>query len=63
MVSCKSNIKKNLVGNSEFSLEYDYLVISVGAQVNTFGTPGVMENCHFLKVKLLDFHTESIYYR
>ncbi|XP_044466224.1 external alternative NAD(P)H-ubiquinone oxidoreductase B1, mitochondrial-like [Mangifera indica] len=49
VVSCKSNIKKNLVGNSEFSLEYDYLVISVGAQVNTFGTPGVMENCHFLK--------------
>ncbi|KAJ0053738.1 hypothetical protein Pint_02165 [Pistacia integerrima] len=50
MVSCKSNLYKNLVGNSEFSLEYDYLVISVGAQVNTFGTPGVMENCHFLKV-------------
>ncbi|XP_031249267.1 external alternative NAD(P)H-ubiquinone oxidoreductase B1, mitochondrial-like isoform X1 [Pistacia vera] len=49
MVSCKSNLNKNLVGNSEFSLEYDYLVISVGAQVNTFGTPGVMENCHFLK--------------
>lgn len=38
-----------LVGNPEFSLEYDYLVIAIGAQVNTFNTPGVKENCHFLK--------------
>ncbi|KAK4789804.1 hypothetical protein SAY86_017108 [Trapa natans] len=35
----------------EFSLDYDYLVIAVGAQVNTFNTPGVKENCHFLKGK------------
>lgn len=49
-ILCRSNIESNLVGNDEFFLEYDYLVIAIGAQVNTFDTPGVMENCHFLKV-------------
>ncbi|KAL0301992.1 UNVERIFIED_CONTAM: External alternative NAD(P)H-ubiquinone oxidoreductase B1, mitochondrial [Sesamum radiatum] len=48
-VLCRSNIDENLAGNNEFSLEYDYLVIAIGAKVNTFNTPGVMENCHFLK--------------
>ncbi|KAL5793880.1 hypothetical protein ACOSP7_002474 [Xanthoceras sorbifolium] len=48
-VYCQSQIDNNLVGNKEFFLEYDYLVIAVGAQVNTFNTPGVLENCHFLK--------------
>ncbi|KAG8386910.1 hypothetical protein BUALT_Bualt03G0197900 [Buddleja alternifolia] len=48
-VFCRSNIEENLAGNNEFSLDYDYLVIAVGAQVNTFNTPGVWENCHFLK--------------
>lgn len=48
-ILCRSNIENNLVGNREFFLEYDYLVIGVGAQVNTFNTPGVKENCHFLK--------------
>lgn len=47
-VSCRSNID-NLVGSGEFSLDYDLLVVAVGAQVNTFNTPGVKENCHFLK--------------
>ncbi|KAL5581905.1 hypothetical protein UlMin_014347 [Ulmus minor] len=47
-VMCRSNIE-SLVGNDEFSLEYDYLVVALGAQVNTFNTPGVAENCHFLK--------------
>ncbi|CAL5211842.1 unnamed protein product [Lathyrus oleraceus] len=47
-VFCRSNIE-NLVGSGEFSLDYDFLVVSVGAQVNTFNTPGVKENCHFLK--------------
>lgn len=42
-----------MVGNNEFSLEYDYLVIAVGAEVNTFNTPGVLEYCHFLKVSLV----------
>lgn len=40
------------MGNSDFELEYDCLVIAVGAQVNTFNTPGVLENCHFLKVEI-----------
>ncbi|KAK6141122.1 hypothetical protein DH2020_025129 [Rehmannia glutinosa] len=48
-VFCRSNIDENLAGNNEFSLEYDYLIIAIGAQVNTFNTPGVMEHCHFLK--------------
>ncbi|KAK2433428.1 external alternative NAD(P)H-ubiquinone oxidoreductase B2, mitochondrial [Trifolium repens] len=47
-VFCRSNIE-NLVGGGDFSLDYDFLVVSVGAQVNTFNTPGVKENCHFLK--------------
>ncbi|KAL2518285.1 External alternative NAD(P)H-ubiquinone oxidoreductase B1 [Abeliophyllum distichum] len=48
-VFCRSIIGENLAGNNEFSLEYDYLVIAIGAQVNTFNTPGVLEHCHFLK--------------
>ncbi|KAL7086855.1 hypothetical protein ACP275_13G028000 [Erythranthe tilingii] len=48
-VLCRSNIDSNLAGSNEFSLEYDYLVIAIGAQVNTFDTPGVLEHCHFLK--------------
>ncbi|KAM3395519.1 external alternative NAD(P)H-ubiquinone oxidoreductase B1, mitochondrial-like [Capsicum galapagoense] len=47
-VICRS-IVENLVGENDFSLEYDHLVVAVGAQVNTFDTPGVMEHCHFLK--------------
>ncbi|GLT49442.1 hypothetical protein SLA2020_229960 [Shorea laevis] len=39
----------DLNGKSEFSVDYDYLVIAMGARVNTFNTPGVEENCHFLK--------------
>lgn len=52
-VLCRSNLDNSLAGSREFSLEYDYLVIAIGAEVNTFNTPGVMENCHFLKVKSL----------
>ncbi|XP_058220166.1 external alternative NAD(P)H-ubiquinone oxidoreductase B1, mitochondrial isoform X1 [Rhododendron vialii] len=48
-IFCKSNLDENMVGNNEFSLEYDYLVIAIGAEVNTFNTPGVLEYCHFLK--------------
>lgn len=50
-VFCRSKID-NLVGSGEFSLDYDFLVVAVGAQVNTFNTPGVKESCHFLKVSL-----------
>ncbi|KAE8689500.1 External alternative NAD(P)H-ubiquinone oxidoreductase B1 [Hibiscus syriacus] len=42
-------IIKPFKGGEENAVDYDYLIIAVGAQVNTFNTPGVMENCHFLK--------------
>ncbi|GAA0152431.1 oxidoreductase [Lithospermum erythrorhizon] len=48
-VHCRSNLNNNLNGEEEFVVDYDYLVISVGARVNTFNIPGVSENCHFLK--------------
>jgi NADH:ubiquinone reductase (non-electrogenic) len=35
--------------DSEFTLDYDLLVVAVGATNNTFGTKGVQEYCHFLK--------------
>lgn len=60
-VICRSLVK-NLVGQNDFSLEYDHLVVAVGAQVNTFDTPGVVEHCHFLKVDLISmpFHSGLI---
>lgn len=48
-VFCKSTVDENLAGKDEFDLEYDCLVIAVGAEVNTFNIPGVAEHCHFLK--------------
>ena len=30
-------------------MEYDRLVVTIGAQTNTFGIPGVREHCNFLK--------------
>jgi len=40
-------------GNSceieDFEVEYDRLVVTIGAQTNTFGIPGVREHCCFLK--------------
>ncbi|CAH2077707.1 unnamed protein product [Thlaspi arvense] len=48
-VRCLPVFKDDPEASQEFSLEYDYLIVAVGAQVNTFGTPGVLENCHFLK--------------
>jgi NADH:ubiquinone reductase (non-electrogenic) len=35
--------------SNTFEVDYDYLVMAVGATNNTFGTPGVQENCNFLK--------------
>ncbi|PKA66544.1 NAD(P)H dehydrogenase B2, mitochondrial [Apostasia shenzhenica] len=35
--------------NEEFLVDYDYLVIAIGARANTFNIPGVEQNCHFLK--------------
>lgn len=49
------------MGNSDFELEYDCLVIAVGAQVNTFNTPGVSENCHFLKVRVFLIRSWDLY--
>ncbi|KAH7675800.1 NADH:ubiquinone reductase (non-electrogenic) protein [Dioscorea alata] len=48
-VHCRSNIGTNMDGNGEFMLAYDCLVVALGAKANTFNTPGVVENCHFLK--------------
>ncbi|XP_052177234.1 external alternative NAD(P)H-ubiquinone oxidoreductase B2, mitochondrial-like [Diospyros lotus] len=48
-VYCRSNQENNLGGVEEFTVDYDYLVIAMGARANTFNTPGVVENCHFLK--------------
>ncbi|OAY63489.1 external alternative NAD(P)H-ubiquinone oxidoreductase B2, mitochondrial-like [Ananas comosus] len=48
-IHCHSDIGTNLDGTGEFVVDYDYLVIAVGARSNTFNTPGVEEHCHFLK--------------
>jgi NADH dehydrogenase FAD-containing subunit len=49
-ITCES---VTCMGNSctidEFKIEYDRLLVSVGAQTNTFGIPGVREHCCFLK--------------
>ena len=37
----------------EYEVEYDKLVIGVGARPNTFGVPGVEEHAFFLKVRPL----------
>jgi len=34
---------------ADFEVPYDYLVLAVGATVNTFGIKGVKEHCQFLK--------------
>ncbi|KAL7086853.1 hypothetical protein ACP275_13G027900 [Erythranthe tilingii] len=48
-VHCKPTQDNNLGGTGEFTVDYDYLVIAMGARVNTFNTPGVVEHAHFLK--------------
>ncbi|CAK9314800.1 unnamed protein product [Citrullus colocynthis] len=48
-VFCRSSQDTNLGGREEFSVDYDYLIIAMGAKPNTFNTPGVEENAHFLK--------------
>lgn len=59
-VYCRSNISNN--EKEEFVVDYDYLIIAVGANVNTFNTPGVTENCHFLKVTFLSLRYCASYY-
>ncbi|XP_073124986.1 external alternative NAD(P)H-ubiquinone oxidoreductase B4, mitochondrial-like isoform X2 [Henckelia pumila] len=48
-VYCRSGHETNLGGIEEFAVDYDYLVIAMGARANTFNTPGVVEHAHFLK--------------
>lgn len=48
-VYCKSKQGMDSNGKKEFAVDYDYLIIAIGAQSNTFNIPGVEENCHFLK--------------
>ncbi|KAI5061866.1 hypothetical protein GOP47_0022405 [Adiantum capillus-veneris] len=43
VVGCPEAVK------GDFELAYDYLVVAVGAEPNTFNTPGVEQHCHFLK--------------
>jgi NADH:ubiquinone reductase (non-electrogenic) len=31
-------------------MDYDVLIVAMGAKSNTFNTPGVEEHAHFLKV-------------
>jgi len=47
-ITCEdsSALKPN---DPQFSLNYDYLVMSIGSGTNTFNTPGVEENCFFVK--------------
>eukprot|EP01080_Neovahlkampfia_damariscottae_P007353 gene7353-11675_t len=47
-IHCKKKNEKT-GENIEFKVDYDYLVVAVGAVNNTFGIKGVNENCHFLK--------------
>nr|GMD11443.1 external alternative NAD(P)H-ubiquinone oxidoreductase B2, mitochondrial-like [Ipomoea batatas] len=46
-VYCRTNL--NNEEKEEFAVDYDYLVVGVGARVNTFNIPGVVENTYFLK--------------
>ncbi|KAK9085075.1 hypothetical protein Sjap_025486 [Stephania japonica] len=48
-VHCRSTQESDFEGKEEFIVDYDYLVVAMGARSNTFNTPGVVENCHFLK--------------
>ncbi|KAI8066449.1 FAD/NAD(P)-binding domain-containing protein [Gongronella butleri] len=47
VIRCSSNLDDNR--GTEFELDYDKLVICVGAYANTFGTKGVKEHGIFLK--------------
>lgn len=49
-ITCESVVcEGNSCDIEEFVLDYDRLVVSVGAQTNTFGIPGVKEHCNYLK--------------
>ena len=48
---CVNNIdiKKNKIITNSKEYEYDYLILAHGAEINTFGIPGVKENCYCIK--------------
>lgn len=46
-VECEGNHCSGIQDQEEIA--YDRLVFTIGAQTNTFGTPGVKEYCNFLK--------------
>ncbi|KAL2619870.1 hypothetical protein R1flu_000075 [Riccia fluitans] len=46
---CRDVSEVTVKGKEEFIVDYDYLVVAVGALSNTFGIPGVEKYCHFLK--------------
>lgn len=48
-VVCRDVSQMGPSDKKEFALQYDYLVVAVGATTNTFDTKGVLEYCHFLK--------------
>ncbi|KAL5793881.1 hypothetical protein ACOSP7_002475 [Xanthoceras sorbifolium] len=48
-IHCRTTGSSNLGGKEEFALDYDILIVAMGARANTFNTPGVVENAHFLK--------------
>ncbi|CAN6571713.1 unnamed protein product [Malus baccata var. baccata] len=49
-VLCRSTQHSNLgLKEAEFSVDYDYLIVAMGAKTNTFNTPGVEQYAHFLK--------------
>ncbi|KAL9457689.1 hypothetical protein AB3S75_006691 [Citrus x aurantiifolia] len=48
-IYCRTTEDRTCGGKEEFALDYDILVIAMGAQANTFNTPGVVEHAHFLK--------------
>lgn len=41
--------KRKVHCSDDLTLDYDHLVVAVGAQPNTFGIPGVAENAFFMK--------------
>ena len=48
-ISCISIECDELCEVRDLQVEYDRLVVAVGAQISTFGVPGVSEHCYFLK--------------
>ncbi|BBN15358.1 NADH:quinone reductase (non-electrogenic) [Marchantia polymorpha subsp. ruderalis] len=46
---CRDISDVTVKGKEEFIVDYDFLVVAVGALSNTFGVPGVEKYCHFLK--------------